>query len=314
MTDRRILARRFETERPRLRAIATQLLGSAVDADDAVQETWLRLARTDPSDIDNLAAWLTTVVSRICLDMLRAPRRQREHSWQVEPWRDEPVAIGADPADLAARGDRVSVALLVMLETLSPAERIALVMHDVFGQSFDEIAAALDRSPEAARQLASRARRRVRGADPDAAPTDRGKSRRIVEAWLAAARDGDIGRLLALLDDGAVLRADYGTSMQTVIGATTIAEQAALSGRLAAHSTPILIGGVPGVAAVMNGRVVSIMAFGIVGDRIAQLRVLADPERLEALGVAAIVAGEGRRIPRPRREAGHVGETAGLQD
>ena len=188
MTDRRILARRFETERPRLRAIATRLLGSAVDADDAVQETWLRLERADVADIENLEAWLTTVVSRISLDMLRAPRRKREHSWQVEPWRDEPIAAEADPADLVAQSDQVSVALLVLLETLSPAERIALVLHDVFGQSFDEIADVLERSPEAARQLASRARGRVRGAEEPARP-DRERGRRIVTAWLAAARE-----------------------------------------------------------------------------------------------------------------------------
>ena len=288
MTDRRMLARRFETERPRLRAIAAQLLGSAADADDAVQETWLRLERVDVADIDNLEAWLTTVVSRISLDLLRAPRRKREHSWQVEPWRDEPVAVDADPADLAVQSDRVSVALLVLLEILSPAERIALVLHDVFGQSFDEIAAVLDRSPEAARQLASRARRRVRGAAEPARP-DRERGRRIVNAWLAAAQDGNIGALLELLDDGAVLRADYGTSMQLVEGARTIAEQAVLSGRLAAHSTPILIDGRPGVAAVMHGRVVSIMAFDIEGDRVVALDVLADPSRLEALGVDRIV-------------------------
>ncbi|WP_136706067.1 sigma-70 family RNA polymerase sigma factor [Agromyces sp. H66] len=288
MTDRRILARRFETERPRLRAIATQLLGSAGDADDAVQETWLRLERADAASIDNLAAWLTTVVSRVSLDLLRAPRRKREHSWQVEPWRDEPIAEDADPADLVARSDRVSVALLVLLETLSPAERIALVLHDVFGQSFDEIAVVLDRSPEAARQLASRARRRVRGADEPARP-DRERGRRIVDAWLAAAQDGDLGALLALLDDGAVLRADFGTSTQLLEGARTIAEQAVLSGRLAAHSTPILIDGRPGVAAVMGGRVVSIMAFEIEGDRIVALDVLADPARLEVLGVQRVV-------------------------
>ncbi|WP_448003075.1 sigma-70 family RNA polymerase sigma factor [Agromyces bauzanensis] len=288
MTDRRILARRFEAERPRLRAIATQLLGSAADADDAVQETWLRLERADAAGIDNLAAWLTTVVSRVSLDLLRAPRRKREHSWQVQPWRDEPVAEDADPADLVARSDRVSVALLVLLETLSPAERIALVLHDVFGQSFEEIAVVLDRSPEAARQLASRARRRVRGAEEPAQP-DRERGRRIVDAWLAAAQDGDLGALLALLDDGAVLHADYGTSTQLLEGARTIAEQAVLSGRLAAHSTPILIGGRPGVAAVMGGRVVSIMAFEISGDRIVGLDVLADPARLEALGVQRVV-------------------------
>lgn len=275
-------------ERPRLRAIAARMLGSAADADDAVQETWLRLERVDASGIDNLEAWLTTVVSRVSLDMLRSPRRTREHSWQVEPWRDEPVAEYADPAELVAQGDRISTALLVLLETLSPAERIALVLHDVFGQSFDEIAVVLDRSPEAARQLASRARRRVRGAEEPARP-DREHGRRIVDAWLAAAKGGDLGALLSLLDDGAVLRADYGSSTQTVEGAQAIAEQAVLSGRLAAHSVPILVDGRPGVAAVMNGRVVSIMAFDIADDRIISLDVLADIDRLDRLGVERII-------------------------
>lgn len=287
MTDRRMLARRFETERPRLRAIATQLLGSAADAEDAVQETWLRLERADAAGIDNLVAWLTTVVSRISLDQLRGPRRKREHSWQVEPWRDEPIATDADPADLVARSDQVNVALLVLLEALTPAERIALVLHDVFGRSFDEIAAVLDRSPEAARQLASRARRRVRGAEQPARP-DRERGRRIVAAWLAAAEHGDLGALLELLDDGAVLRADFGTSTQVVEGARSIAEQAVLSRRLAAHSTPILIDGRPGVAAIVQGHVVSIMAFELAGDRIVGLDVLADPKRLEALGVQGV--------------------------
>ncbi|MET0843332.1 MAG: sigma-70 family RNA polymerase sigma factor [Mycetocola sp.] len=294
MTDPRSLAERFDAERPRLRAIATQLLGSAADADDVVQEAWLRLDRTDAASIENLAAWLTTVVSRISLDQLRAPRRKREHSWQVEPWRDEPVAAEADPADLVARGDQVSVALFVLLETLSPAERIALVLHDVFGQSFDEVATVLDRSPDAARQLASRARRRVRGAaEPDR--PNRERSRRIVTAWLAAARDGDIAALLTLLDDGAQLRADYGTAMQHVDGARSIAEQAVLSGRLAAHSTPILIDGRPGVAAVMHGMVVSIMAFDIQDDRILGLDVLADPKRLATLAIGRILAGPDER-------------------
>lgn len=288
MTDQRILARRFETERPRLRAIAMQLLGAAADADDAVQETWLRLGRVDATGIDNLGAWLTTVVSRVSLDMLRAPRRTRERSWQVKAWRDEPVATESDPAELVAAGDRVSVALVVLLENLSPAERIAFVLHDVFGQSFDEIAVLLDRSPASARQLASRARRRVRGAEEPAPPT-RERGRRIVTAWLAAAQHGDIGALIELLDDGAVLRADYGTSVQLLEGAKKIAEQAVLAGRLAAHSTPILIGGRPGVAAVLSGTVVSIMAFEISDDRIVGLDVLADPERIEALGVALVI-------------------------
>jgi RNA polymerase sigma-70 factor, ECF subfamily len=288
MTDQRILARRFETERPRLRAIAIRLLGSSADADDAVQETWLRLVRADADGIENLPAWLTTVVSRVSLDQLRAPRRMREHSWHVEPWRDEPVAIEADPAEVAAQSDQVSVALLILLETLSPAERIAFVLRDVFGQPFEEIAIVLDRSPEAARQLASRARRRVRGAEEPARPT-RDRSRRMVEAWLAAARDGDVGALLSLLDEGAVLRADYGASTQLVEGARSIAEQAVLSGRLAAHSTPILIDGRPGVAAVMGGSVVSIMSFDIEDGRIVRLDVLADPARLRSLGVREIV-------------------------
>jgi RNA polymerase sigma-70 factor, ECF subfamily len=288
MTDRRILARRFETERPRLRAIATRMLGSRADADDAVQETWLRLERADADSIESLEAWLTTVISRISLDLLRAPRRTREHSWQVEGWRDEPAAAAADPAELTARSDQVSVALLILLETLSPAERIAFVLHDIFDQPFEEIATVLDRSPDAARQLASRARRRVRGAEEPPRPT-RERGLRIVEAWLAAAQDGNIGALLALLDDGAVLHADYGTTTQVVNGAQSIAEQAVLSGRLAAHSTPILIDGRPGVAAVLHARVVSIMAFDIEGDHIVGLEVLADPSRLAALGVNEIV-------------------------
>lgn len=288
MTDRRILARRFETERPRLRAIAAKLLGSTADADDVVQEAWLRLERADADGIDNLAAWLTTVVSRVSLDLLRAPRRTREHSWQVEQWRDEPIAVEADPAELTAQSDQVSVALLILLETLSPAERIAFVLHDVFDQPFEEIAVVLERSPSAVRQLASRARRRVRGAEEPPRPTHE-RGRRIVDAWLAAAQDGNIGALLSLLDDGAVLRADYGSTTQLVEGARSIAEQAVLSARLAAHSTPILIDSRPGVAAVMNARVVSIMAFDIEGDRIVGLEVLADPKRLEALGMNEII-------------------------
>ncbi len=289
MTDRRILARRFENERPRLLAIATKLLGSQADADDALQETWLRLDRSADDEIENLSAWLTTVVSRVSLDLLRAPRQKRERSWQVEPWRDEPMAPAPDPAELVAQSDQVSVALLTLLETLSPAERIAFVLHDVFDQPFDEVATVLDRSPEAARQLASRARRRVRGAEEPASPS-RERGREIVEAWLAAAQHGNINALLALLDDGAVLQANYGATTQTVDGARAIAEQAVLSGRLAEHSTPILIGGRPGVAAVMGQRVVSIMAFDIEDDRIVGLQVLADPKRLDALGVHEVVA------------------------
>ena len=284
MTNPGDLVSRFETQRPRLRAIAMQLLGSAADADDAVQETWLRLARRGDADILNLDAWLTTVVSRVSLDMLRAPRRSRERSWEVEPWRDQPVAREPDPADVVAQDDRVAVALLVVLERLSPAERIAFVLHDVFGQPFDEIATVLERTPTAARQLASRARRRVREA-PEPERVDRRRYRKLVDAWLTATAGGDLNALLRLLDERAVLHADFGARTQVVDGADQIAAQAVLSARLAAHSIPILIDGEPGVAAIIAGRVASIMSFGFEAERIVRLDVLADASRLADLKV-----------------------------
>ncbi|MDQ0727117.1 sigma-70 family RNA polymerase sigma factor [Microbacterium sp. W4I20] len=278
------LAHRFESARPRLRAIATRMLGSAADADDAVQETWLRLARSDAAQIDNFDAWCTTVVSRISLDMLRAPRATRERSWNIEPWRDEPVDPAPDLADLVARSDNVNVALLVVLDALTPAERIAFVLHDVFGQPFDEVARAVDRSPDAARQLASRARRRLREATvPDRA--DRRRGRALVEAWLTAAQDGDLAALLSLLHDDATLHADYGARTQELRGAAEIGAQAVLAARLAAHSTPVLIDGRPGVAASFGERIVSLMAFDIEDGRIVGLDVLADPDRLAGVAL-----------------------------
>jgi RNA polymerase sigma-70 factor (ECF subfamily) len=284
MTYPRILARRFENAPPRLLAIANPLLSTGADAEDVVQETWLRLERADVDEIKNLDAWLTTVVSRVSLDLLRAPRRTRERSWQVERWRDEPVALTGDPAVEAERSDQVSVALLVVLETLSPAERVAFVLHDVFRCPFEEIAEVLDRSVDAVRQLASRARRRLQSAHDTVQPTPR-HARELVGAWLVAAQHGDFTALLGLLDDGAVLRADYGARSQVIEGAQAITEQAVLSARLAAHSTPILIDRRPGVAAVLNGQVVSIMAFTIVDGRITRLDVLADATRLQHLNV-----------------------------
>lgn len=278
------LAQRFESARPRLHAIAARLLGSSADADDAVQEAWLRLARSDSAAIENLDAWCTTVVSRISLDMLRAPRRSRERSWQVEPWRDEPVDIAADPADVVSRADQVNVALLVVLDALTPTERIAFVLHDVFGQPFDEVAAAVDRSPAAARQLASRARRRLREASAPARD-DRRRERTLVDAWLRAAQHGDLDALLGLLHEDATLHADYGSRTEHLAGAAEIAAQAVLSARLAAHSTPILIDGRPGVAATFGDRVVSLMSFEFADGRISALRVLADPRRLDGLAV-----------------------------
>ncbi len=275
--EHNLLARRFETTRPRLHAIATRLLGSTADADDAVQETWLRLERSDASAIENLDAWLTTVVSRVSLDQLKSARRTRERSWEVLPWQDEPVSELGDPAELAALGDQVSVALLLVLETLSPAERLAFVLHDIVGLPFEEVADALDRSPAAARQLASRARRRLRDAPPPERQARR-EQRGVLDAWLRAVQEGDLSALLALLDEGAVLHADYGRGrLQTIEGASAIAEQATLAARLAQSSVPVLIDGRPGVAAVVDGRVVSVMAFDIDGGRIVGLDVLFDP-------------------------------------
>lgn len=291
MTGKEDLADRFERSRPRLLVIAKRLLSSDADAQDAVQESWLRLERSDAGTIANLEAWLTTVVSRVSLDMLRAPRRSREYSWQVEPWRDEPEAPEGDPAEEAERGDQVGVALLVVLETLSPAERVVFILHDVFGQPFDQVAEVLGKSVPASRQLASRARRHLRGA-PDPTRPGRHRARELVDAWLVAARQGNFTALLGLLDESAVLRADYGTGHRVVEGSAAIAEQAVLSARLAAHSTPILVDGRPGVAAVLHGRVVSIMAFTFREGRITGLDVLADPGRLGHLEVGGLGGGQ----------------------
>jgi RNA polymerase sigma-70 factor (ECF subfamily) len=285
--DSEEISERFEAARPRLQAVAWRLLGSHADAEDAVQETWLRLAASDAARIDNLEAWCTTVVSRVSLDMLRAPRATRERSWQVDPWRDEPVDDAPEPADLADRSDRINVALLVVLDVLSPAERIAFVLHDVFGEPFEEVARVLEKTPAAARQLASRARRRLREASVPARAEQR-RGRPLVEAWLAAAQAGDFDALLGLLHPDARLHADYGSSRQSIEGAAEIAAQAVLSARLAAHSTPVLIDGRPGVAAVLRDRVVSLMVFDVDGDRITGLHVLADPARVADIEVPAL--------------------------
>ncbi len=275
--------RRFELARPRLRATATRLLGSSADADDVLQDAWLRLDRTDVSAIGNLDAWLTTVVSRLCLDVLGSARRVRERSWQVEPWSDEPADDSAGPADEAESTDLVTGALVLVLETLSPAERLAFVLHDVFGRSFDEVATAVSRSPVAARQLASRARRRIRAAAPAARPT-RAMERRVVAAWLRAVEAGDLAALLALLDEGAVLHADYGAASVDLDGARRIAGQALAARRLAANAELVRLGDRPGVIAHDGDAVVSLMAFVIRDDRILALDVLADPRRLPERG------------------------------
>ena len=288
MVDTR-LAERFEGERPRLRAVAYRLLGSLTDAEDAVQETWLRLSRTDATTVDNLDAWLTTVVARVSLNTLRSRVARREDSLDVR-LPDPVVDTGADdPAHAAVLADSVGLALLVVLDTLSPAERLAFVLHDMFGVPFDEIGPLVDRSPAAARQLASRARRRVRGQAPVPDP-DLARQRAVVDAFLAAARDGDLDALIAVLHPDAVLRSDAGTarSRHTVVfsGATTVAAQATTFGRLFPYARPVLVNGAAGVLVSAGDRPLSVMAFTVTGGRIAAVDVIADPRRLAALGLA----------------------------
>ncbi|WP_308799985.1 sigma-70 family RNA polymerase sigma factor [Agromyces silvae] len=280
MTDPRILARWYETQRGRLTTIAYNLLGDASEAEDVVQEAWLRLQRTTPSDIDNLAAWMTTVVSRLSLDLLRSSRRRHEGPLFAEDWA-QVASTPATPEDEIAEADHAGVALLVVLDALSPAERLAFVLHDVFGLTFGEVAQVLGRNEAAARKLASRARSRVRESAPHKAVTRaHGK---VVEAWLLAAKHGEFAALLELLDEGAVLHADYGSHSETIRGARSIAERAALSQRLASNSRTVLVNRRPAVAAVVNGRIVSVMIFEIMGERIRTLEVIAGGARLNEI-------------------------------
>jgi RNA polymerase sigma factor (sigma-70 family) len=281
------LAREFERHRARLRAIAHRVLGSEAEAEDAVQETWLRLSRTDLATIDNLGAWLTTVVSRVCLNMLRARGARREVLVDQIP--DPVVAAVDDPQVEAELADDVGIALLVVLETLSPSERLAFVLHDLFAVPFDEIASLLDRTPDAARQLASRARRRLRGGSARA-EADRGRRQEIVNAFLAAAREGDFHGLLAVLDPDVVRRADLGPgAIDIVRGAEQVAAQAQRFSRdMDLDVRRALVNGAPGAVTFRDGRPFSLLAFEIAGDRIVAIDILADPERLAALDLSAV--------------------------
>ncbi len=272
------LAAEFEQHRSRLRAVAYRMLGSRADAEDAVQEAWLRMQRTDTSDVESLAAWLTTVVARVSLNMLRARRNHPEELYAPEPIVD--AADGVDPEHEALLADSVGLALLVVLETLTPAERLAFVLHDVFGLPFDEIAPIVDRSSAATRQLASRARRRVRDAAP---PPDAGLTaqREVVEAFFAAARDGDFDRLVSVLDRDAILRVD--AEALTVTGAETIAGRALMFSDAARTVRPVTINGAAGVLVLAAGRPFSLMAFTVVGGRVATIDVVLDPDRLATL-------------------------------
>jgi RNA polymerase sigma factor (sigma-70 family) len=288
MDERDWLEERFEEHRVRLRAVAYRMLGNVGDADDAVQDAWLRVSRADTTAVENLAGWLTTVVARVCLNMLRARRSRREDPYDVRV--PDPV-IGAQddgPEHQALLADSVGLALLVVLESLTPDERLAFVLHDMFAVPFDEIAPMIDRSPPAARQLASRARRRVRGQAP-APDRDLARQRTVVDAFFAAARDGDFDALVAVLHPDVVLRSDGGTKRTALTGVTrgaeAVAGQAVTFGRLFPFLRPALVNGNAGVVVATPARLLSVMAFTVTDGRVAAIDVLSDPERLDALHI-----------------------------
>ena len=290
MDERDWLADRFEKQRPRLRAVAYRMLGSLSEADDAVQEAWLRLSRVDAGEVDNLDAWLTTVVGRIALNMLRARSSRREEAFGERL--PEPIVDrmdGTDPEHEALIADSVGLALLLVLETLTPAERLAFVLHDMFAVPFDEIAAIVDRSPEATRQLASRARRRVR-ADGNVSDADPRTKQEVVDAFLAASRDGDFERLLALLDPDVVLRADMGApiGIREIRGATAVLEQAQMYSRIGLHIRRALVNGEPGLVSTRQGQPFSLGAFTIRAGKIVEIDILADRDRLAELDLTIL--------------------------
>ena len=287
MTERDYLAERFEEHRTHLRAVAYRMLGSVGEVDDAVQEAWLRLSRADAAEIDNLGGWLTTVVARVCLDMLRSRKSRREEPFTPEA--PEPVAsgtTGSSPEHEALLADSVGLALLVVLDRLEPAERLAFVLHDMFAVPFDEIASIVGRSPEAARQLASRARRRVRGGGtPDA---DLSRQREVVEAFVAALRAGDFEGLLAVLDPDLVVRADMPTGTSEVRGAATWAKGAVSYGHLVQLTQFALVDGAIGVVVAPQGRLVRALRFTIADGKISEIEVIGNPARLGELEVSIV--------------------------
>ncbi|MFD3870837.1 sigma-70 family RNA polymerase sigma factor [Streptomyces sp. NPDC058623] len=293
-----LLARRFEEHRPHLRAVGYRMLGSLGDAEDAVQETWLRLSRSDTSGVDNLGGWLTTVTGRICLDLLRSRTTRREEPLEVgdgPPRLPDPVVSGPhrlDPEQEALLGDSVGIALMVVLETLSAPERLAFVLHDLFAVTFEEIAPILGRTPATTRQLASRARRRVQGVAP-APDGDPARRRQVVDAFLAASRGGDFDALVALLDPEVVARSDGGALLPGLLrrGAADVASQAIAFARFAASAHPALVNGTPGVVSMADGKPLSVMAFTVRDGRITALDILTDPERLARIDLSAVLAG-----------------------
>src|SRR6478672_11980629 len=294
MDDTDQLARRYEASRPRLRAMAYRMLGSLSDAEDAVQEGWMHASAAGAEGVANLEGWFTTIVARVCLDMLRSRKSRREDP--LDP--DEAmasVAAAEGPESEALLADSVGLALLVVLDTLPPAERVAFVLHDTFGLPFGEIASITGRSPAAARQLASRGRRRVQGADPDAdaaAGARLARQRRVTEAFIAAARGGNLEGLIAVLDPEVVLNSDATASPSgvplTVHGAAAVAGGARAASARARYGSIALVNGAPGLIMAPRGRLLIALAFTFSGDKISQIDVVADPDRLAALDLAIL--------------------------
>ena len=295
MDENEWLADRFEEYRPHLRAVAYRMLGSLTDADDAVQDTWLRVTRADASQVENLGGWLTTILARICLNMLRARTTRREES--LDGHIPDPLISpegASQPEEEALLADSVSLALLVVLDTLSPAERLAFVLHDMFQLPFEEIAPMVGRSPQAARQLASRARRRVKGADIPAHDPDLARQRQVVDAFYRAARGGDFDGLVALLDPNVVLRSDFGArrpaATKITHGAAAVASQALLGAVPGAELHPALVNGAAGVVITVRGRPFAVMGFTVADDKIIEIDAIADPDRVQR--IAADVLGD----------------------
>ena len=296
MDENEWLADRFEDHRAHLRAVAYRMLGSLTEADDAVQDTWLRLSRSGADGVENLGGWLTTIVARVCLNMLRSRTTRREEALGAhlpDPVISPPGVL--QPDEEAVLADSVGLALLVVLDTLSPAERLAFVLHDLFQLPFEEIAPMVGRSPTAARQLASRARRRVKGADLPAPDPDLARQRDVVDAFFLAARGGDLDALVALLDPDVVLRADFGArrpaASRVVRGAAAVARQAVLGALPGADLHPALVNGAAGAVVTVGGRPFAVLGFTVAEGRILEIDAIADPERVRR--VAAAVLGGG---------------------
>jgi RNA polymerase sigma factor (sigma-70 family) len=306
MNEQELLAARFEAQRPHLRAVAYRMLGSLTEADDAVQETWLRVSRADSEDVGNLRGWLTTIVARVCLNTLQSRRSRREQP--LGPHVPDPIVgpdDGVDPEHEALLADSVGLALLVVLDALAPAERLAFVLHDMFAVPFEDIAPIVERSPAATRQLASRARRRIRSAAPypDA---DLSSQREVIDAFLAASREGDFEALIAVLDPDVVVRADAGAlrpgASMLVRGASAVAEQAVRFARSGGgEARPALVNGAAGAVFASRGRPFSVAGFTVRHGRIVAINVLADPARLRRLDLDLLDAAPAGRPERERR-------------